>query len=93
MRRLVGWVAIPLATATAIATSGSAAAVPHPAAAAAAGCQVTYTVSSDWGTGFTAAITITNTGPAITSWSLQYSYANGQKLQNGWSATWAQTAA
>ena len=90
VRRLVGWLAVPLAAVTAIATSGSAAAVPHPAAAA-AGCQVTYSVGSDWGTGFTAAITITNTGPAITSWSLQYSYANGQTLQNGWSGTWAQT--
>jgi len=93
VRRLVGWLAIPMAAVTAFATSGSAAAVPHPAAAAAASCQVAYSVPSDWGAGFTAAITITNTGPAITSWSLQYSYANGQKLQNGWNGTWSQTGA
>ena len=39
-------------------------------------CQVTYSVSTDWGSGFTTAITIQNTGPAITSWTLGYSYAN-----------------
>jgi hypothetical protein len=48
-------------------------------------------VSSDWGTGFSIAVTITNTGPAISNWTLQYSYAGSQTLQQGWSGTWSQT--
>ncbi|HEX3489784.1 MAG TPA: cellulose binding domain-containing protein, partial [Streptosporangiaceae bacterium] len=62
-----------------------------PAAAAAASCQVTYAVNSDWGTGFSVAVTITNTGPAITSWTLGYSYAGNQQLSSGWSGTWTQS--
>ncbi|HEX4705626.1 MAG TPA: cellulose binding domain-containing protein, partial [Pseudonocardiaceae bacterium] len=92
VRRLVGWVACLLAGATAIGTTATASAAPHPAATA-AGCQVTYSVPNDWGSGFSAAITITNTGPAITSWTLGYSYAGNQKLQNGWNGTWSQTGA
>jgi hypothetical protein len=64
--------------------------VPPPAAAA-AGCLVTYTVSSQWNTGFTAAITIQNTGPAISSWTLAYSYSGNQQLTQGWSGNWSQT--
>ena len=63
----------------------------RPAAAAAASCQVTYTVNSDWGTGFSVAITITNTGSAISSWTLGYSYSGNQQLSSGWSGTWTQS--
>ena len=60
-------------------------------AAAASTCQVGYSVSTDWGTGFTANIVIKNTGPAISSWALKYSYAGNQQLQQGWSGTWSQS--
>ena len=60
-------------------------------AAASPVCQVAYTVNSDWGTGFSIAITITNNGPAITSWTLGYSYSGNQKIAQGWSGTWSQS--
>jgi len=60
-------------------------------AAAAPVCQVAYTVNSDWGSGFSIAITITNNGPAITSWTLGYAYAGNQTLAQGWSGTWSQS--
>ncbi len=60
-------------------------------ASAATGCQVAYTVNSDWGTGFSVAITITNTGSAISSWTLGYSYSGNQQLSSGWSGTWTQS--
>jgi cellulose 1,4-beta-cellobiosidase len=62
-------------------------------ASAASACQVAYTVSSDWGSGFTAAITITNTGSAISSWTLGYSYGGNQQLTSGWSGNWSQAGA
>ena len=79
-----GFVALSMAGVTA------ASAAPAVPAAAGAGCQVAYSTPSDWGSGFTAAITITNTGPAITSWTLAYTYPGNQKLSSGWSGTWTQ---
>ncbi|HEU5355629.1 MAG TPA: cellulose binding domain-containing protein, partial [Actinocrinis sp.] len=61
-----------------------------PAQAATTQCKVTYT-KSDWGSGFTASITIQNLGAAWTSWSLGYSYSGSQTLTNGWSANWSQS--
>ena len=60
-------------------------------ASAATGCSVAYSVSSQWNTGFTAAITITNLGSPLTSWTLGYSYAGNQQLAQGWNGTWSQT--
>jgi hypothetical protein len=71
--------------------AGAAVAASPGVAQAASSCQVTYAVSSDWGSGFTAAVTIQNTGSAITSWTLGYSYAGNQALSQGWSGTWTQS--
>ncbi|WP_129842399.1 glycoside hydrolase family 6 protein [Streptomyces sp. RFCAC02] len=61
------------------------------ASAAAFGCDVTYS-ANDWGSGFTANVTITNTGDAAANgWALTYSYAGNQQLQQGWSAVWSQS--
>src|SRR5579859_623451 len=72
---------------------GASAATGQPAAPAAAApvCQVAYTVNSDWGTGFSLAVNITNNGPAITSWTLGYAYTGNQKLAQGWSGNWTQS--
>jgi cellulase/cellobiase CelA1 len=80
-------------TLTAAGAFGATAASAAPAAPAASGpaCQVSYSTPSDWGSGFTAAITITNNGPAITSWTLAYSYAGNQTLASGWSGNWTQS--
>ncbi|MDQ0374553.1 cellulose 1,4-beta-cellobiosidase [Cellulomonas humilata] len=54
-------------------------------------CSVKYTASS-WNTGFTASVKVTNTGTsALSSWSLGFSFANGQKVTQGWSADWTQS--
>ena len=46
--------------------------------AAAAGCQVSYTVSSQWQGGFGASVTVTNLGDPVTGWNLTWSSAAGQ---------------
>jgi hypothetical protein len=71
--------------------SGVAAGGLAPASAATPLCQVQYSVSSDWGSGFTVAVTITNNGPALSNWTLQYSYGGNQKLTQGWSGNWSQS--
>jgi len=57
------------------------------------GCTVKYTASS-WNTGFTGSVKVTNSGSsALTSWSLKFSFANGQAVTQGWSAKWSQSGA
>jgi cellulose 1,4-beta-cellobiosidase len=70
-------------------SAGLAAAAAAPASAATS-CQVAYSANS-WSTGFTASITITNEGSALTSWTLAYSYSGNQQLTQGWSGTWSQS--
>jgi cellulose 1,4-beta-cellobiosidase len=56
-------------------------------------CAVTYAANS-WSTGFTGSVKIKNTGTTpLTNWQLKFSFANGQTVQQGWSATWSQTGA
>jgi len=62
-----------------------------PAQAAALQCSVDYK-TNDWGSGFTADLTITNRGTdAINGWTLTYGYSGNQKLSNGWNGTWSQS--
>jgi cellulose 1,4-beta-cellobiosidase len=74
----------------------AAATIAMPAVAnAATGCSAAYSVATQWSTGFTAGLTITNNGTtAITGWTVTYSYPSGgnQALQQtGWSGTWSQS--
>jgi hypothetical protein len=55
-------------------------------------CTVTYTPGWSGGNGFGATITITNTGPSITNWSLVYTFPSGQRIANGWPVTFTQPA-
>src|SRR3984893_8891419 len=59
--------------------------------AAGPACGVQYTVNSDWGTGFSTAVTITNNGPAINGWVLQFVFPGSQQVTFGWSGTWSQS--
>lgn len=78
------------AAATALVLGSGLVAMTNPAAAA-AGCRVDYTVRSDWGSGFTADVSITNLGDPVSGWTLGFSFPGNQQLAGGWSATWAQS--
>ncbi|MFB8771590.1 glycoside hydrolase family 48 protein [Streptomyces broussonetiae] len=85
-RRL--WTAVVAALAVPISLL---AANPTPAQAAAVQCSVDYK-TNDWGSGFTADLTITNRGTdVIDGWDLTYSYSGNQRLTNGWNGTWSQS--
>jgi endo-1,4-beta-xylanase len=57
-----------------------------------ASCRVTYAVTNQWNTGFTASVTITNTGStAINGWTLTFDLPAGQRVDQGWSAQWSQS--
>ncbi|MFF0105076.1 glycoside hydrolase family 48 protein [Streptomyces hirsutus] len=62
-----------------------------PAQAAAVQCSVDYR-TNDWGSGFTADLTLTNrAAEAIDGWALTYGYAGNQQLVNGWNGSWSQS--
>ncbi|MDG4798061.1 cellulase family glycosylhydrolase [Micromonospora sp. WMMD1082] len=72
-------------------TIGALAAMPTTNAMAAPGCSVTYTTNS-WSGGFTASVTVTNVGDPVSNWTLGFSFPDaGQRLDQGWSATWSQS--
>ena len=61
-------------------------------AAAAFACRVDYT-TNDWGGDFSATITVRNTGTAaLSGWTLRFAFPDaGQRVTQGWSATWSQS--
>ena len=63
-----------------------------PASAAASGCTVAYTVSNQWPGGFQGDLKITNTGNALTSWTVGFAFPDAnQKVSQGWNATFTQS--
>ncbi|ARQ68625.1 glycoside hydrolase family 6 protein [Streptomyces marincola] len=74
--------------ATALGTGGM---MQGTASAADFACEVDYS-ANDWGSGFTANLSITNTGSTATNgWTLTYSYAGNQRLSQGWNGQWSQS--
>jgi hypothetical protein len=48
-------------------------------------CHVVYTTQSQWAGGFTADVTLTNTGTAAwAGWTLRFSYPGDQKITSSW---------
>ena len=59
---------------------------------AAAGCRVAYAVTNQWSGGFGTSVTVTNLGDPVTGWSLTFAFPDaGQKVVQGWNATWSQS--
>jgi hypothetical protein len=54
-------------------------------------CAVNYQVTTGWGSGYVAAITVANTGPSpIDGWSLTFTFpGTGETLGSGWNANWS----
>jgi poly(hydroxyalkanoate) depolymerase family esterase len=65
---------------------------PTPTAPAGA-CTVGYS-TSDWPTGFTATLTVRNTGnAAVDGWTLRFAFPSGQQVTQAWSGTATQQGA
>jgi endoglucanase len=80
---LTAGLTVPAAT-TATATTATA------TAATSSTCTVSYTVVNSWPGGFQAGITITNNGPAISSWTLAFTFPDDQVVSGGWSGAFSQ---
>jgi endoglucanase len=62
-----------------------------PAAQAAVSCSASYAVTGSWQGGFQGSLTVQNTGDAWTSWSVTFTFANGQTVTQGWNGRWSQS--
>ncbi|MFE6304406.1 cellulose binding domain-containing protein [Nocardiopsis sp. NPDC057823] len=72
---------------TALAAVLAAAALAPVPAAAAETCAARAVVTSSWGSGFTASITVTNTGDEpVSGWSATWTHPAGQATTAGWNA-------
>jgi endoglucanase len=55
-------------------------------------CSAAYHVDNDWGSGFTATVTVTNGGgAAISSWAVSWSFGGNQQVSNAWNASLSQS--
>ncbi|MEV7424410.1 MULTISPECIES: endo-1,4-beta-xylanase [unclassified Streptomyces] len=56
------------------------------------GCAVTYGVQSQWNTGFTANVTVRNTGTSpVSGWTVRWTWPSGQSVSSAWNATVTQS--
>jgi len=54
-------------------------------------CAVDYVVTGDWGSGFTASVTVHNdTGAALNGWTLAWTFADNQQITSLWNGVLAQ---
>jgi lysophospholipase L1-like esterase len=83
--------ALLLTAAVAALAVGAAVAVAAGPASAAAGCRVDYRVTNEWQGGFGAAVSVTNLGDPLPSWSLAFTFAAGQTVTQLWNGTVAQS--
>lgn len=56
------------------------------------GCTVAYQPQT-WSSGFTAAVTVTTRGAAVSGWTLAWTFLGNQKVTSGWNAVLTQSGA
>ena len=63
-----------------------------PGGGTSSGCAASYAVNNDWGSGFTATVTVANTGTAATTgWHVTWAWAGNQQVTGSWNATVTQS--
>jgi len=56
------------------------------------GCTASYHVDNDWGSGYTATVTITNSASSATKgWKVNWTYGGSQKITNFWNTALTQS--
>jgi endo-1,4-beta-xylanase len=55
------------------------------------GCAASYSVVSQWNTGFQGNVTVTNGSTARSSWTVTWTFGNGQTITQLWNGTFTQS--
>ncbi|KAA2252259.1 cellulose-binding protein [Solihabitans fulvus] len=70
------------------ARSAGVTATTSPGSGGGGGCTATYAVTNQWGNGFTANVTVNNTGTtATTGWKVSWAWNGNQQVTNVWNGT------
>ncbi|PAZ17871.1 endo-1,4-beta-xylanase [Streptomyces sp. SA15] len=56
-------------------------------------CTATYSVTSQWNTGFTGQVRIACSGASLSSWKAGWTFGAGQRITQAWNATCTQSGA
>ncbi|SEA43325.1 Cytochrome c553 [Thiothrix caldifontis] len=64
-----------------------------PGAWAASACKVNYSIPNQWNNGFTANVSVTNTGDAWKGWTVTWDMPNGQQITGLWNGVSSQSGA
>jgi expansin (peptidoglycan-binding protein) len=81
-----------IAGVVAVTTLAGGAGIVSAATQAGVGCGVTFSVVSQWNTGFTANLTLKDTGSAaINGWTLRWSFPGSQQVAEGWNGNYSQS--
>jgi lysophospholipase L1-like esterase len=76
-----------------VSPSRSASPSPSPSGGRAS-CAATYQIASQWGGGFQGEITVRNSGAtALSAWTVNFLFTNGQQVNQAWNTTLSQTGA
>ncbi|MER5447909.1 endo-1,4-beta-xylanase [Streptomyces sp. NPDC002766] len=54
-------------------------------------CSATYSVQSQWNTGFTGQVTVSCSGASLSSWKANWTFGAGQQITQAWNATCTQS--
>ena len=54
-------------------------------------CNITYQLTTQWNVGFQVQMTIVNTGPAVSSWTIQWTFPSTQTITQLWNGVVTQT--
>ncbi|MDC2955376.1 endo-1,4-beta-xylanase [Streptomyces gilvifuscus] len=54
-------------------------------------CSATYSVQSQWNTGFTGQVTVSCSGASLSSWTANWTFGAGQRITQAWNATCTQS--
>ncbi len=79
-------------TSTSPAPSPSPTATTAPPPSGSVGCSVSYRITNNWGSGWTADVTVRNSGTTSTrGWRVTAGFPSTQRITNAWNASWAQS--
>ncbi|KDN22418.1 cellulose-binding protein [Amycolatopsis rifamycinica] len=84
--------ASPTSTTAPTTTSGSPTAAAPPPPAPVASCRVRYAVTDQWPNGFTANVSVTNTGnQTLNPWTSTWTFTAGQRVTHSWNGDYSQS--
>ncbi|PFG34122.1 glycoside hydrolase family 6 protein [Sanguibacter antarcticus] len=78
-------------SAIAVALTGLGAVATSTSAAAATGCEVDYSITGQWNGQYQGSVTVKNLGAPVTDWTVGWTFADGQKVNQLWNGVSSQS--